>query len=1121
MKRLIWGVFFTVGGLLALAPSAVAADPYPGDTAIYGRNIQPNILIIIDTSGSMGNPIVEGGPDKIQIAKDVLTELVANAANVKIGLMRFDTGTHVNEEGKTVKDNEGGEFLSSPVDGLDYVSTVKDMDAAHSSTKTNRAALQSVISSLTAGGYTPLAESLLEAGRYFQGAGSAFSNTIGINSSAVYTSPIDLRCQKNIVILVSDGMSTKDQSAQLTALCSGATTAVAGDCDDDGLDPIAYSSNGSGYLDDVAWYFHNTDLSGDFIGDQTLNIYTIGFGLGGANADAVALLEQTAENGGGTAYLASDYAELSSALQQIVTEVKDVDTSFVAPVVPTSPENRTYSGNRIYLGFFKPVDDNFWLGNLKKFGLGTGLRLVDQDDADALEIDADGDTVFKSTASSYWGTVQDGANVDAGGCGGVLKAWSYVPTEGSAFNTVALGRKIYTYMGTEAALADASNALDIDNSNLWTPTNYLAADDEAHKNQIINYVYGLDAYDNDSAENPHDSVTHEKRAWPLGDMLHSKPEVVSYNTFAYTDETKCAPEMASGSNKTMIYFGGNDGMLHAVRDCDGKELWSFVPPALLPDLKNLGGQVHYPMVDGSVTSYVFDADSDGNIGPEELSDGDSDNGGTDKVILLFGLRRGGNVYYALDVTNPANPLYLWDIDSSEVADIGQTWSQPKLGLVKYKGASSTASVKVVAFVGAGYDNGNEDQRFGNTQLFGENDDGIPANDQGAQTSGGAVSSSSLYNADSSLSRGKGRGVFAFEVATLTGGVPTVATTAHVVWKFIRGESTAPGTTPGFSEARLNYSIPSDIKVLDTDYDGYTDRLYVGDTGGQVWRISGYRDSEDPHHPGVFRPEPTSLIDDWYGQVIFSANPGVASSSYGRKFFNPPSVVFEGDYVGVYMGSGDRAHPLNSAVVDRLYAIYDRGQGTPELIREGSLEDVTGDDLQVTSASHADSCPEGSMAVNCILSRLFDSERYGWFIRLANHDNDPNTDHTAEKALSAPLVFSKVAYFPTYTPTFSTDLCGELELGTARVWAVDYKTGEAVFNFYEGNDGGYEGASNNRAKGDGVVLAAPDRYKNLGQGIPPSPVVVITPGGKAKVMIGVDDVDNSFEDPIVPVYWRPY
>ncbi len=39
-----------------------------------------------------------------------------------------------------------------------------------------------------------------------------------------------------------------------------------------------------------------------------------------------------------------------------------------------------------------------------------------------------------------------------------------------------------------------------------------------------------------------------------------------------------------------------------------------------------------------------------------------------------------------------------------------------------------------------------------------------------------------------------------------------------------------------TSSQFEDSIPSAIGTLDSDADGLTDRLYVGDTGGNVWRV---------------------------------------------------------------------------------------------------------------------------------------------------------------------------------------------------------------------------------------------------------------------------------------------
>ncbi len=64
---------------------------------------------------------------------------------------------------------------------------------------------------------------------------------------------------------------------------------------------------------------------------------------------------------------------------------------------------------------------------------------------------------------------------------------------------------------------------------------------------------------------------------------------------------------------------------------------------------------------------------------------------------MFGLRRGGRTYYALDVTDTANPTFMWSRTDSKM---GETWSEPAIGRVKLGGVE-----KFVAFVGGGYDTG--------------------------------------------------------------------------------------------------------------------------------------------------------------------------------------------------------------------------------------------------------------------------------------------------------------------------------------------------------------------------------------------------------------------------------
>ena len=119
--------------------------------------------------------------------------------------------------------------------------------------------------------------------------------------------------------------------------------------------------------------------------------------------------------------------------------------------------------------------------------------------------------------------------------------------------------------------------------------------------------------------------------------------------------------------------------LHVFKESDGSELWAFIPPDLLGNLKTL-------TVTNGEHDYYVDAS------PVAA---DIKVGSTWKTILVFGLRRGGNSYHALDITDINNPTYLWSFTDTKIAE---TWSEPAIGKVKIGTAD-----KYVMFVGGGFD----------------------------------------------------------------------------------------------------------------------------------------------------------------------------------------------------------------------------------------------------------------------------------------------------------------------------------------------------------------------------------------------------------------------------------
>ena len=999
-------------------------------------------------------------PSKNDVARKVVEDLIKSTSGVNFGVLTFYHNDYSHTYGTST---DGPMFVTKSNvlgTGSSYTTYIKDMTETFSGSYTNQDALLNIIDGLPAATNTPLGKTLYEAKQYFLGGQSAF------HTGLTYTSPIKASCQQNYVIIVTDGMSTEDGAAVSDSFswgsldwhdAEGTAVCASSDCDSDKNDPGGYPRNGTDYLDDVAYYLYHADLSDTYAGKQNVTTFTIGFGLDGVSDDskfAVQLLEDTAKNGNGKAYIAYNYQSLTGALTSIIGQILEVNSAFVAPVVPTSPENRAYSGKRVYLGFFKPIQNTNWMGNLKKFGLSDNNEIVDKDG----EVATDANGNFLPTATSFWSVNPDGGNVDEGGVGARLISR-------------ASPRNIYTYTGTSNDLTNSSNSFS--NSNATIPGLLgVSATDSA---KIVNYVYGKDAWDEDLDGNTTEirgSAT-DSDGWILGDILHSRPLIQPYNRYSMDDEDD------PSKNLSVIYVGSNDGQLHAFSDATGDELWSFIPPSVLPNLHYLDDNIHQYFNDGSPVMWTYDHDKDGDIGTAaENGDSDlsgADDGSNDKAILLFGMRRGGGIdhltagsrgaYYALDVTNPSSPKYLWKLDNQTTgfSELGETWADPVIGKMRLNG-----DVEIVAFIGAGYDN-NEDLRYGDEQQFPDGTDDTL--DTAGPENIGANEATSVGT--SAQYQPKGRGIYLIELAKVSStGTVTVNSSPTLLWSWVYTSAREASD----SANNPHFSFPSGIAAVDTNFDGYIDTLYCGDTGGNMWR---------------FKVGSKTSTGDWSGTKIFSANPSDTTVSdedpatNGRKIFYAPSVVLESGYNGVFFGTGDRPHALNKSVTDRMYAVFDRGQSSP--VTEADMVNVTADILQADTSS-------GTVTPRNISDQLQDlssHDKYGWFIKL------DSANFPGEKVLSSALVYNKVAYFTTFSPemvTESEDPCQTGNLGAGRTFALNYLTGEAVFDYDKTNDGSDNANARATTSTDGVILRRSDRVLYIGSGIPSGVVLVVSDGG---------------------------
>jgi type IV pilus assembly protein PilY1 len=519
--------------------------------------------------------------------------------------------------------------------------------------------------------------------------------------------------------------------------------------------------------------------------------------------------------------------------------------SFAAPAVAVNTFNRTQNLNDLYLTTFAVRQNLHWPGNLKKYRLAGG-NIVDRNGVDAIDATTGS---FVDNASSYWTIGVDGNDVQAGGAANRLPDPAV--------------RNVYTNQSASNDLTAAANAVSPANEGTFALADFglTGSPEEPTKEQLIRWARGEDLLDEDS--NPTTTVRNA-----MGDPLHAQPAAVVYGG----DEAN--PDV-------VVFTATNDGYVHAIDGDTGEELWAFIPREHLPNLVKLffdpESQFKHYGVDGDIVPAVVDRDRDGQI---EAGDGDF-------VHIIFGMRRGGDSYYALDVTNRNAPEVLWRFSSPEM---GQSWSTPTVARIAIDSGAQNADDAVVV-IGGGYDNVHD----------------TLAHPAAADTDGA--------------------GVYMLDLKS-----------GAVLWR--------AGSDIGanLQLASLTRSIPTKIRVVDISGDGYADRMYASDMGGQVLRF-------DIRNGQV----PASLVT---GGVI--AQLGAEGNSVGnadtRRFYNSPDISIFNDniqnrrFIAISIGSGYRAHPLDTTVADRFYSIRDRDifnaltqtdYNSYDVVQDGDLVEVSG------------------------------------------------------------------------------------------------------------------------------------------------------------------------------------
>jgi type IV pilus assembly protein PilY1 len=629
----------------------------------------------------------------------------------------------------------------------------------------------------TLGGYTA----------FGQGLTSGFAIQNGL-----YTNPLS-SCAKGFVVYIVNNATYNFQTGAQQFESGGVTAASAlpATVDESWADEWAFTNYQAGIVTYVIDVFNQNQ-----------------------DANYSASLKGIAAAGGGKYYAVSSQSALQLALAQILGEIQSVNSTFASASLPVNTTNRTQDLNQVFIGSFRPDPNSAprWRGNLKQYQIISTNNILDLGDslgssalsattgyiADCAVSYWTTDTSAVSppaTAEPYWLHVPDstsqnaqqpvtksqctaapvptaapllpsgltapdpysdwpdGPAVEKGGVAEVLRKGNNPPTTQTS-PTFQVNRTVYTQGG---------NTL----KQVNTGTSGLSA-------TVLAWVLGSD---NDASslapgpEKPGNATASPYNTRPSihGDVIHSRPQPINYG----------------GSTGSVVYYGSNDGMFRAINAANGAEMWAFIAPEFFnaansqnnyskfQRLYDNSPQVKSPNLPTNITptpiykDYFFD----GNTGAYQSDD-------NSHIYIYPSMRRGGRMVYALDVTTPASPSYMWKFGCPDAADdsgctsgssaIGQTWSTPTSAFVR--GYSTTNPVIIM---GGGYD-ACED----------------------ANTTAPSCSSP------------KGAVVYVLD-----------ATTGSVIRSF---------TT--------TRSVAADPALGTVHTDGYTDYAYFADTGGNIYRL---------------------------------------------------------------------------------------------------------------------------------------------------------------------------------------------------------------------------------------------------------------------------------------------
>jgi type IV pilus assembly protein PilY1 len=313
------------------------------------------------------------------------------------------------------------------------------------------------------------------------------------------------------------------------------------------------------------------------------------------------------------------------------------------------------------------------------------------------------------------------------------------------------------------------------------------------------------------------------------------------------------------------------------------------------------------------------------------------------------------------------------------------------------------------------------------------------------------------------------------------------TGAKIWWAGPEG-SKANGANVAMPE--LTNGIVSEILALSLEGEGEgVTRLYVTDTRGQLFRFD----------INLKNTGASDLVEKPYLLAKLSEEGTIKGTR--RLYYSADAALMKGGYIALIMGTGYQAHPLEVNEQNRIYMIKDKNVAkTPETIPAT----IVASNLVNTTTLPSTVAQKAERA-----NALSNSD--GWYFDLDK----------GEKVLSKPLILDGKAIITSFTANKPlSDPCkAGVGGGIGSVYRIDLATSAPPS---ESNTDGNTSASNgDTSTSNGNTSTSARKVKLKREGIPPTPVLIVTKDGTA-VLSGstISDVKakNNNNSELEKTYW---